>query len=775
MQRKPDRQPRRYKKSNAFEQRVIDLLENVPDATLGVNQEGTIVLTNTLVRKLFGYEEKELLGQRVERLLPEHLRVKHARLRARYFRNPRARPMGMGLEFVGLRKDGTEFPAEISLSPLQTDGGWLALAAVRDVTERKRTQERVLASERLFRILVENVKDYAIFALDTNGVVASWSPGAETIMGYRAEEIIGQHFSRFYPEEGQKQGKPELELKTAKSVGRFEELGWRVRKDGSRFWANVVVTPQRDSGGRLIGFSKITHDLTERKAIDDKLRQSEEKFSKAFQSTPLSVTISTVADGRYIDVNDAFLRLVGQERGEVIGHRSTASNLWAYPEDRVKLLEDLDKHKRVVGFETVFNSKMDSARNVRIFAEPIELDGIPCVVAVTEDITDAKIRETQFRQAQKMEATGRLAGGIAHDFNNILNVILGYCQLLLDRVTQADPSRQQVKQIEAAAKRASDLTRQLLAFGRQQVLQSKVVDLNRTLVEMGDMLRRLIGEDIEVSFSLAESLWPIDVDPTQMVQIVMNLAVNARDAMPSGGKLTIETANVKLNGEYIKTHLKVAPGNYVRLVVTDTGIGMDEETSQHIFEPFFTTKELGKGTGLGLATVYGIVKQSEGYIWVYSEPGRGTAFKIYLPRCEGSAAEELEVAPTITDVGGTETILVLEDNDELRELAVAFLESKGYSVLETGDPEQALELARAHQGPIHLLLTDVVMPKITGRTVAEKLAVLHPESKVVFVSGYTDDVIVRHGILNENVPFLQKPYSREGLTAKIRSVLDGES
>ena len=439
------------------------------------------------------------------------------------------------------------------------------------------------------------------------------------------------------------------------------------------------------------------------------------------------------------------------------------------------MVRHLREKGRVNAFETVFNSKSGKRREVQIFAELIQLDDATCIVAITEDVTETRRLETQYRQSQKLEATGRLAGGIAHDFNNVLNVILSYCELLLDQVAAVDPIRKQIEQIEIAAQRATDLTRQLLAFGRRQVMQARVLNLTSVINEMIDMLRRLIGEDVEVITSFSESLWPIKADSTQLVQILMNLAVNARDAMPSGGKLTIEAANVKLNGEYIQTHVQVPPGDYVRLVVTDTGVGMDEETRALIFEPFFTTKKLGHGTGLGLATVYGIVKQSGGFIWVYCEPRHGTAFKIYFPRSEASVVEDIVPTPSGPQhAGGTETILVLEDNDQLREVAVKFLRSAGYSVLESGDPEKALDIARTHNGEIHLLLTDVVLPKMSGRVVAEKLREIRPETKVLFVSGYTDDVIVRHGILDENIAFLQKPYSRKDLTFKIRTVLESE-
>jgi PAS domain S-box-containing protein len=763
------------KSTDVMEKRFADLFEASPDAMVMIDHTGKIALVNSQVTQMFGFSKEELIGNLIEILVPERLRAKHSGHRAEYFTNPRGRHSGGGLELSGRRKDGTEFPIEISLIPLHTPEGVWVSSSIRDITARKRAQEQLLASERIARQLVEGAKDYAIFALDGNGMIVSWNVGAERMSGYKADEVIGQHFSKFYPEEDLKEGKPARVLAQVSQTGRFEEDGWRLRKDGSRFWANVLITGLYDAGGGLTGYSNITLDLTERRRVEEKLRQSEAKFSKAFQSSPIAVTISTVADGRFVDVNDAFLRIVGLRWDQVVGHSGTDLNLWASPEIRPSMIQELEKNGTINGFETTLKSKSRGLRDVRIYAQFVQLDDTPCVVAVTEDITEAKSREIQYRQIQKMEATGQLAGGIAHDFNNILNVILGYCELILQRIPVTNPSRKQIEQIDVAAKRATDLTRQLLAFGRKQVMRVNVLDLNSVIIEMGDMLRRLIREDIEISTSLAGSLWPIKADQTQIAQILINLVVNARDALPSEGKITIETANTKLKDEYINTHVQVTPGEYVRLTVSDTGVGMDQETQTRIFEPFFTTKELGKGTGLGLSTVYGIVKQSGGFIWVYSEPGRGTAFKLYFPRTEEPRQDGLEERTLVGNSRGTETVLVLEDNGQLRELAVEFLESHGYKVLQADDPETALEIARTYDGPIDVVVSDVVLPKMSGRVMADKLVEIRPQTRILFVSGYTDDVIVRHGILNEGVAFLQKPYSCEQLTSKVRMVIDDGS
>ncbi len=414
------------------------------------------------------------------------------------------------------------------------------------------------------------------------------------------------------------------------------------------------------------------------------------------------------------------------------------------------------------------------ARTVLASGQPIvDAHGrkLGAVVAM-HDITERKQLEAQFRQAQKMDAVGQLAGGVAHDFNNLLNIVMGYCELALAQLGAEDPMRSRVEHILKAAERAASLTRQLLAFSRKQIVEPRILDLKFLLVEMNKMLGRLIGEDIELVTLHGQDLGRVKADPGQIEQVLMNLVVNARDAMPRGGKLTVETANVDLDEAYARRHAGARPGQYVMLAVRDTGVGMDAAIQARIFEPFFTTKELGKGTGLGLATVYGIVKQSGGYIWVDSEPGRGTTFQIYLPQVAEAAqvADRREIAaPT----RGSETILVVEDEEDVREMVRESLEGYGYRVLEAGELERAVEIAQGHGGPIHLLMTDVVLPRASGAEVARRLALLRPGLKVLYTSGYTDDAIVRYGVQDQGVAFLQKPYGVTTMARKVREVLDG--
>jgi signal transduction histidine kinase/CheY-like chemotaxis protein len=424
-----------------------------------------------------------------------------------------------------------------------------------------------------------------------------------------------------------------------------------------------------------------------------------------------------------------------------------------------------------IGMELAGRRKDGAEFPVEVSLSHIQTDEGPFAIAFVSDITQRKHLEDQLLHAQKMEAVGRLAGGVAHDFNNLLTIISGYDRMLLDGLSLQDPLRDYAEEVAKAAERAGALTGQLLAFSRRQVMRPRVIDANELLRGADRMLRRLIGEDIDLTLSLAAGAGNIKADPGQVEQIVFNLAINARDAMPDGGKLTIETAVSHLDENYSRTHLGVQPGDYVLIAVSDTGHGMDAETKRHIFEPFFTTKEQGKGTGLGLATVYGTVKQSGGDIWVYSEPGRGTTFKIYFPRV-AEAPSSGDRVPSPVSRQGVETILLVEDEKGVRELVAEMLKRLGYRILKAADPLEALELSRQYEGTIHMLLTDVIMPQMSGRQLADQLLPVRPGMKVLYLSGYTENAVVHHGVLEADVEFLAKPFSHHTLAEKVRDVLD---
>ena len=512
----------------------------------------------------------------------------------------------------------------------------------------------------------------------------------------------------------------------------------------------------------------------ERKRTEEGLRLSEERFSKAFDFMPLSMTLTSLKDLRVIDVNKSFLVLNGYAHKDVIGRTAQELNFWGEPAAQADFVERLKSQRSVRDQEIQVHDRNGNLRTCLISAEIIDLHGGECVLTVTNDITEHRALEEQLRHSQRMEATGQLAGGVAHDFNNMLTVITGYSELSLRRLGINHPARKDIEQIQKAGTRATVLTRQLLAFSRKQMLEAKLLDLNALVADMGKMLQRLIGENIHLITILKPGLGTIKADPGQIEQVLLNLVVNARDALCTGGSITIQTENAHLNEAYAGSHVTVVPGPYVKFAVTDTGSGMDPATQKRIFEPFFTTKEIGKGTGLGLSTVYGIVKQSDGYIWVYSEVGKGTTFKVYLPRVDEPITSEA-LAVCQDELCGDETILLVEDEEQVRNLSKNTLEENGYTVMVAEHGADGLRICEHFVGRIHLLITDVVMPFMDGCELAEKVRALRPETKVLYVSGYTDDSVVRYGVLEEHVAFLQKPFTPTSLAQKVREVLDQRS
>lgn len=742
------------------------LLDSTAEGIFGADANGRCIFCNRAALDFLGYGDSEaLLGKDL------HEVCHHTRPDGRPYPHEecpiyQSLRQGTGVhaeDEIFWRADGTSFAVEYWSFPIRDRGENIgAVVTFVDITERKQIEERIC---RLAQA-VENSAELIAMG-DSEGRFTFANQSFLRTLGFSEDEIMGKPLRSTVLSPNDRPGLDE-EIR----LGVLEEGSWRGeclhrRKDGTDFPVYLSVGQVKDRKGCVIGSLGIAQDITERK-------QAEERFYKAFNANPEPITIATLSEGRYVDVNESFLRVTGYQREEVIGRTSQELKFWERPEDRERLVETLRQQGSVRDMEITFLTKSGERRTGLDSVAVIEVAGQPCIIAFFQDITERKRLEEQFRAAQKMEAVGQLAGGVAHDFNNLLGVIIGYSDLLLDRFPSDDPQHQQLQEIKKAGGRAASLTRQLLAFSRKQVFQPKVVDLNALVADLSKMLHRLIGEHIELVTTLKPGLGQVKADPGQFEQVIVNLVVNARDAMPEGGKLNITTANATLDQAYCHSHgASIQPGRYVVLSVADTGIGMDAQTQTHIFEPFFTTKEQGKGTGLGLATVYGVVKQSGGYIWVYSEVGKGTTFKIYLPRVD-EPVEPLGVEHGKTELlQGSETILLAEDAESLRKLTCTFLQNNGYTVLPATNAAEAIEMAAGtHDGPIDLLLTDVVMPGMSGRELADHLAITRPEMRVLYMSGYTDDAIVHRGVLEPGTLFIEKPFSQEALLRKVREALD---
>jgi len=690
-------------------------------------------------------------------------------------------------EEVGKDIEGNTIWSEIIATPVKDEDGNItaALELVIPITDRKRAEEALRESEKKYRTLVTQSPD-GIFIVDLQGTFLAVNKSMCERLKYSEEEFLSMKIWDIVPEKYVDLHKKRL-ADILRGEAPNEAAEYVVRgKDENTHYIEILSNPYFREN-EVIGFQGIARDITERKRAEEALSESERRYRLLAENLTDIIWTSDL-NLRLTYVSPSVKRIRGYSVEEAL--TQTLEEILtpaSFEVARKVLTEEMEIENverkdlfRVRTIELEENCKSGSTvwtESTITFLRDSEGRALG-ILGVTRDISDRKkaeqemiVLQEQLLQSQKMEAIGQLAGGIAHDFNNLLTVIQGYSQLSLLDLEERDPLRANIEEIQEAAKKAADLTRHLLAFSRKQILEMRVLDLNQVFQRLDKMLRRIIGEDVELVSFLSEDLGKVKVDPGQVEQVIMNLSVNARDAMPKGGKLTIETANVELDKEYAHKHIAVQPGRYVVLSMSDTGVGMPPEVKERIFEPFFTTKEKGKGTGLGLSTVYGIVKQSGGNIWVYSELGQGTTFKIYLPRVD-EPLEEITDEVIKEILHGNETILVVEDEEVVRKLAVRLLKKQGYKVLDAPDGGKALMLCEEFKEPIHLILTDVVMPGMSGRKLVDRLKEIHPEMKTLFMSGYTDNAILRHGVLEEGVNFIQKPFSVERLARKVRDVLD---
>jgi PAS domain S-box-containing protein len=635
------------------------------------------------------------------------------------------------------------------------------------------------------QLLIDAVVDYAIYMIDPEGLVLSWNSGAFRLKGYSADEIIGRHFSEFYTPEDRAAGLPARALAIARESGRFHGEGWRVRKDGTRFWALVVVDAIRDTSGTLLGFAKVTRDITERQQAQNTLLESERRYRRLVEAVVDYAIFQLDPTGNVTTWNAGAQRIKGYRPEEIIGRHFSE---FYTPEDRADSVpaRALAQARETGRYEAEsWRVRKDGSQFFasvvidRILDDAGELVGF---AKVTRDITErheveAKLKaaQEQLAASQKLEAIGQLTGGIAHDFNNLLMIVLGNIETA-ERHLRSMPQTANLQRVLAnamrGARRAAALTTRLLAFSRRQTLDPKPLNVNNFLTGSVEFLQRALGEQVDIQAVGAAGLWMVEVDANHLESALVNLAINSRDAMPNGGKLTMEAANVFADEEYCKQNPELSPGQYVVICVSDTGLGMSKEILGHAFEPFFTTKELGHGTGLGLSQVYGFVKQSGGHIKIYSEEGHGTTIKIYLPRYTGSDVPDAENDDSVAGSAQSETILLVEDDPDLRTYLAEILRNLNYEVLAVPNAQSALTILLQAERRVDLLLTDIVMPGINGRELGRRAQEMRPKLPILYMTGYSRNAVVHHGRLDEGVELLQKPVSQAQLASRVRELLD---
>jgi PAS domain S-box-containing protein len=781
------------------------LVECAPEAITILDTHYRVVRVNGEFTRVFGFQPEEAVGQLIDDLIvpPECMGesrgiVESVRQGQRVLIETRRR-----------RKDGTPVEVAISSSPVVVEGNQVGVHVLyRELREQKQAQA---LSSALYRIAertnsLEDLQDFfaAVHAIlaelmyAQNFYIALYDATARVVsFPYFVDEEEAtpppKRLGRGLTEYVLRTGEPllatpevfaelvqrgEVELIGASSV---DWLGVPLRAGNETFGVLVVQSyhehirlGERDK--EILTFvSQQLASAIDHKKNEEALRRSEARYRSLIQSAVYGIYRSS-ADGKFLDVNPALIAMLGYETGEQVLALDPTRDVFVNPQEHARLMQDFQRSGQLDSSEVHWKRKDGKTITVRLSGRAVA-EGVeqgPVLEVIAEDATERRALEEQFRQAQKMEAVGRLAGGVAHDFNNLLMVISGYTEVLLEQMKADDPMQAKVQAIQQAADRATTLTRQLLAFSRKQLLELKVVDVNAIVADMERLLRPLIGENIELTTRLAPGVGHTRADAGQLEQVLMNLVVNAKDAMPKGGKIVIETSEATLEYAAGREHGLIAPGSYVLLSVSDNGMGMDRETQSRIFEPFFTTKEKGKGTGLGLSTVYGIVKQSGGYIFADSVMGRGTRFRIYLPRVEDPTEGAATTHAAQAAGGGSETVLLVEDEESVRQLVRETLQIRGYRVLEAENGEAGLQAAAKHGGTIDLVITDVVMPGMNGRELAKRLTAQRPQIKILYLSGYTEEAIIHEGAMEPGTAFLQKPFTLQVLSRKVREVLRGE-
>ncbi|MDT4967210.1 MAG: hypothetical protein QOJ64_1947, partial [Acidobacteriota bacterium] len=750
------------------EEKYRSIVETANEGIWLIDTEARTTFVNEQMAAMLGYTVAEMLGRPAfDFIFAADVASAEEKLELR------RQDISETGEFRLRRKDGSAIVTLYNSRPTKNPAGEVvgSLSMVIDITERKAAEDALRESEERYRVVAETATD-VIITMDEDSKILFANGAVEKVFGYAVSDLVGRQMTMIMPEY--------LRHLHEAGVSRYVRTGHKhinwagvelpgLHKSGHEVPLEISFGQFRKDGERF--FTGIARDITARKRAEEELLQSEQRYRLLFERNPQPMWVFDLETLAFLEVNDAAVGQYGYTREEFLA--MTLEDI--RPAESIPALLDIvsrDEPRGEIAGIWKHKKKDGSIIDVEITAHELTFYGRPARLVLAYDVTERRSLEEQLRQSQKLEAVGQLAGGVAHDFNNLLTVITGYSDLSLRRLDNGNPLRASLEEIRKAGERAASLTRQLLAFSRKQVLQPKVLQLNAIVADVDAMLRRLIGEDIDPITLLDPALGQVKADPGQIEQVILNLAVNARDAMPQGGKLTIETANVQLDNQYSRSHTAIQPGNYVMLAVTDTGCGMDAETESRVFEPFFTTKEHGKGTGLGLSTVYGIVKQSGGNIWVYSEVGKGTTFKIYLPRTDDVLDMNTANDAPNELAQGRETVLLTEDEEQVRQMARMILEMSGYHVLEASNGDEALAIYREHGAQIDLIVTDVVMPHMSGTELAHNLELLHPGIKVLYMSGYTDEAIVRHGLLDRDMSFLQKPFTPAVLTRKVREMLD---